>query len=75
LASLPLVSQRGELFNFGKSTDLLGILISAIEGKKLGRIMEEKIFNPLGMADTFLMFPISKETGVPQISVMTTQEI
>ena len=37
--------------------------------------MEEKIFNPLGMADTFLMFPISKETGVPQISVMTTQEI
>jgi len=44
LASLPLVSQPGELFNYGKSTDLLGIIISVIEGKSLGRVMEEKIF-------------------------------
>jgi len=60
LASLPLISQPGELFNYGKSTDLLGMLISTIEGKKLGKVMEEKIFNPLGMTDTFFDVPINK---------------
>jgi CubicO group peptidase (beta-lactamase class C family) len=60
LASLPLVSQPGEIFNYGKSTDLLGMLISTIEGKKLGKVMEEKIFNPLGMTDTFFDVPYDK---------------
>jgi CubicO group peptidase (beta-lactamase class C family) len=61
LASLPLISQPGETFNYGKSTDLLGILISTIEGKSLGRVMEEKIFNPLAMTDTFFDVPKDKK--------------
>ena len=47
LATLPLVSQPGGLFSYGKATDLLGILISLIEGKSLGKVMEEKIHSPL----------------------------
>ena len=61
LASLPLVSQPGEIFNYGKSTDLLGILISTIEGKSLGKVMEEKIFTPLSMTDTFFDVPNNKK--------------
>jgi len=61
LASLPLVSQPGEIFNYGKSTDLLGMLISTIERKPLGKVMEEKIFNPLYMTDTFFDVPINKK--------------
>jgi CubicO group peptidase (beta-lactamase class C family) len=61
LASLPLVSQPGEIFNYGKSTDLLGILISNIEGKPLGKVMEERIFNPLAMTDTFFDVPNNKK--------------
>jgi CubicO group peptidase (beta-lactamase class C family) len=61
LASLPLVSQPGGIFNYGKSTDLLGILISTIEGKSLGKVMEEKIFDPLAMTDTFFYVPNSKK--------------
>jgi len=60
LASLPLVSQPGDLFNYGKATDLLGMLISTIEGKKLGKVMEEKIFIPLGMTDSFFDVPADK---------------
>jgi CubicO group peptidase (beta-lactamase class C family) len=60
LASLPLVSQPGEIFNYGKSTDLLGILISTIEGKSLGKVMDEKIFIPLSMPDTFFYVPNNK---------------
>lgn len=62
LASLPLVNQPGELFNYGKSTDLLGILIATIEGKPLGKVMEEKIFRPLGMSDTFFEVPDHKKS-------------
>ena len=61
LASLPLVSQPGEIFNYGKSTDLLGILISTIEGKSLENVMEEKIFHPLDMKDTFFNIPNDKK--------------
>jgi len=61
LAGLPLVSQPGEIFNYGKSTDLLGILISTIEGKSLGRVMEQKIFHPLGMSDSFFDVPENKK--------------
>ncbi len=75
LAGLPLLSQPGELFNYGKSTDLLGILISTIEGKSLGKVMEEKIFNPLAMTDTFFMYQKTKDIDVPQILVMTTPVI
>ncbi|HEY6976062.1 MAG TPA: serine hydrolase domain-containing protein [Chitinophagaceae bacterium] len=60
LASLPLVSQPGEIFNYGKSTDLLGILISTIEGRSLGKVMQEKIFQPLAMTDTFFNVPNDK---------------
>jgi CubicO group peptidase (beta-lactamase class C family) len=75
LSSLPLLSQPGELFNYGKSTDLLGILISTIEGKSLGKVMEEKIFNPLGMTDTFLVFLITKRRDVLQIWDLMNREI
>jgi CubicO group peptidase (beta-lactamase class C family) len=61
LASLPLANQPGELFNYGRSTDLLGILISTIEGKSLGKVMEEKIFVPLAMTDTFFDVPENKK--------------
>ena len=60
LANLPLANQPGEIFNYGRSADLLGILISTIEGKSLGRVMEEKIFYPLAMTDTFFNVPNSK---------------
>lgn len=61
LSKLPLLSQPSELFNYGRSTDLLGILISTIEGKPLGKVMEEKLFNPLGMSDTFFDVPENKK--------------
>jgi len=62
LAGLPLISQPGAIFNYGKSTDLLGILISTIEGKSLGKVMQEKIFRPLTMTDTFFDVPDDKRS-------------
>jgi CubicO group peptidase (beta-lactamase class C family) len=61
LSNLPLLHPPGEIFNYGVSTDLLGILISTIEGKPLGEVMEEKLFAPLGMVDTFFDVPNTKK--------------
>ncbi len=60
LAILPLINQPGEMFDYSRSTDLLGILISVIEGKSLGTVMKEKIFDPLTMTDTFFDVPVNK---------------
>lgn len=60
LAGLPLASQPGSVFNYGRSTDLLSILIAKIETKYLGEVMQEKIFKPLGMTDTFFDVPTAK---------------
>jgi CubicO group peptidase (beta-lactamase class C family) len=57
LAALPLIDQPGHEFHYGKSTDLLGLLIERIEDAPLAQIMQRRIFEPLGMKNTFFTVP------------------
>ncbi|NQV81950.1 MAG: beta-lactamase family protein [Alphaproteobacteria bacterium] len=59
-ASLPLIVQPGAAFHYGRSTDLLGLLIARIEGAPLGEVLRRRIFEPLGMADTGFTVPPDK---------------
>lgn len=52
LAGLPLIGQPGSAMYYGRSTDLLGLLIARIEGAPLGVVLKRRIFDPLGMKDT-----------------------
>jgi CubicO group peptidase (beta-lactamase class C family) len=52
LAKLPLVNQPGSGMYYGRSTDLLGLLIARIERASLGAVLARRIFGPLGMKDT-----------------------
>lgn len=52
LAALPLIDQPGRQFHYGKSTDLLGLLIERIEDAPLAEVLKRNIFDPLGMKDT-----------------------
>jgi CubicO group peptidase (beta-lactamase class C family) len=52
LTALPLVHQPGERLTYSHATDVLGILLSRIEGKPLHEVLPERILDPLGMADT-----------------------
>lgn len=52
LAKLPLNHQPGTAWNYGFSTDVIGVLIEKLSGKKLGVYMQEHIFTPLNMQDT-----------------------
>lgn len=57
LARLPLIDQPGRDFHYGKSTDLLGLLIERIEDAPLDEVMTRRIFDPLGMKDTGFAVP------------------
>jgi CubicO group peptidase (beta-lactamase class C family) len=51
-ADLPLLHDPGERFAYGPSTIVLGSVIEAITGATLGAVFADRIFEPLGMADT-----------------------
>ncbi len=52
LARLPLLHQPGERLTYSHSTDVLGIVLSRIEGKPLHEVLAQRILDPLGMVDT-----------------------
>ncbi len=60
LAQLPLIGQPGSAMYYGRSTDLLGLLIARIEGAPLGEVLKRRIFDPLGMKDTSFLVPREK---------------
>jgi len=60
LGALPLSYQPGERFHYSHATEVLGFLVAAIEGKPLGQVLKERIFDPLGMGDTFFWTPHDK---------------
>lgn len=60
LATLPLVNQPGEAFDYGYGTDLLGYLVEVVSGMPLDRFFEERIFQPLRMPDSGFYLPKEK---------------
>lgn len=52
LAALPLVHQPGERLTYSHGTEVLGVVLSRIEGKPLHVVLAERIFEPLGLTDT-----------------------
>ncbi|MES2110235.1 MAG: serine hydrolase domain-containing protein [Bacteroidota bacterium] len=60
LGTLPLVHQPGERWTYGLSIDVLGYLIEKLSGKSLDQFLMERIFQPLGMNDTYFYLPQSK---------------
>lgn len=61
LAKLPLFNQPGESFLYGLNVDVLGYLIEVISGMPLDKYLKEKIFDPLGMKDTYFFLPADKQ--------------
>ncbi len=60
LASLPFVRQPGEAFVYGYNTDILGCLIERVSGMSLDDFLRTRLFEPLGMRDTYFFVPPAK---------------
>src|SRR3977135_479654 len=52
VASLPLLCQPGAEWNYSRSTDILGRIITIVSGKSLSAFLTERILAPLQMAET-----------------------
>jgi len=60
LGGLPLLHQPGEKWTYGLNTDLLGYLVEVVSGMTLDEFFRKKIFEPLGMKDTYFYLPKEK---------------
>jgi CubicO group peptidase (beta-lactamase class C family) len=67
LAQLPLLSDPGERFIYGHSTEVLGCLLARIEGESLGAILQRRVLGPLGMRDTAFYVPETRRNRLAHI--------
>ena len=66
LASLPLLHQPGEVWDYGFGQDLLGLVIEQISGQRLGDYLQTNLFGPLGMTDMAFYIPPEKAARIAQ---------
>jgi len=70
LSGLPLLHQPGTTWGYGLSTDVLGVVVEKISGQGLGAYLQQRVFAPLGMADTGFVVPEANRgryaRGLPQ---------
>jgi CubicO group peptidase (beta-lactamase class C family) len=60
IAGLPIMFDPGEKYLYGMNIDVIGYLIEILSGKPLDVFMKERIFDPLGMNDTYFYLPQNK---------------
>ena len=60
LAMIPLLYQPGSRWVYSLSVDVLGRLIEVISERPLDQFLQEQIFDPLKMEDTFFEIPETK---------------
>lgn len=57
LGSMPLKHQPGERWTYGLNTDVLGYLVEIWSGQPFDQFLKSRIFDPLGMKDTYFYLP------------------
>jgi len=60
LASMPLLFQPGDAWEYSLADDVLGYLVEKVSGMPLDRFYEDRIFKPLGMTDSYFFLPDDK---------------
>ena len=62
LAKLPLFHNPGEAYLYGLNVDVLGYFIEVVSGMPLDKFLQQRLFDPLGMKDTYFYLPESKQS-------------
>ncbi|MCR9016840.1 serine hydrolase domain-containing protein [Aquiflexum gelatinilyticum] len=60
LAKLPLHHHPGEKYTYSEGLDVLGYLVEIVSGKPFDQFLRERLFEPLGMQDTWFYLPETK---------------
>ncbi|MFJ4666686.1 serine hydrolase domain-containing protein [Kitasatospora purpeofusca] len=67
LGTLPLMHQPGERWQYHIASDLLGVLVARVAGQSFESFLRERVFGPLGMADTGFHVPAEKIDRLPAL--------
>jgi CubicO group peptidase (beta-lactamase class C family) len=67
LAKVPLAHQPGEGWTYGLSHDVLGRVIEVVSGQSFAKYLQERIFTPLDLHDTWFSVPKDKRERVATI--------
>jgi len=65
LGSLPLMYQPGERWQYHVGSDVLGVLVARVAGQSFGAFLRDRLFEPLGMADTGFHVPAAQLHRLP----------
>jgi len=71
LASMPLLFQPGDAWEYSLADDVLGHLVEVVSGMPFDKFLEERIFKPLGMKDAGFFLPDEK---VPRLATAYTYD-
>ncbi len=66
IGKLPLMFQPGSSWEYGRSIDVLLALVEVVSGQRADAFLDERIFKPLSMTDTFFNVPKDKLDRVAQ---------
>ena len=66
LSKIPLIHQPGTIWDYSLATDLLGRVVEAVSGKRLGEFLDARLFAPLKMTDSGFWLSPDKLTRLAQ---------
>lgn len=75
LGRLPLKDEPGERFTYSLSVDVLGRLVEVWSGMPFDRFLRTRVFDPLGMADTWFELPASKRERLVTLHHMKDDDL
>lgn len=67
LAKLPLHHKPGEKFTYSEGLDVLGYFVEIVSGKPFDEFLNDRIFEPLEMDDTYFYLPESKKDRLVKV--------
>jgi CubicO group peptidase (beta-lactamase class C family) len=67
LAKLPLHHNPGEKYTYSEGLDVLGYFIEVISGMPFDEFLRKRMFEPMGMTDTYFYLPDNKASRLVSI--------
>lgn len=67
LAKLPLHHDPGAKFTYSEGLDVLGYLVEIVSGMPFDQFLRTRIFDPLGMDDTWFYLPTDKHSRLVKV--------
>lgn len=67
LSDLPLRYQPGSVWEYGLGLDILGLAMERVTGQAIEELLAERVFEPLGMSNTFFTIPEEKAANQARV--------